>query len=166
MNRFRLNHVTEFIYDGPVRESYNEVRLRPIHDDRQSCLSFRLTSTPSSRPSAHLDYFGNWVHQFNIVAEHRRLRVAAETVVLMHDAPPAACDALTLAAFDRDFRDAMAEDYFDYVTPTEYVPHVAELDALAAEVPETDAVAFLEQASALIHQQNVGLALAYRVQCV
>jgi transglutaminase-like putative cysteine protease len=153
MNRFRLNHVTEFIYDGPVRESYNEVRLRPIHDDRQSCLSFRLTSTPSSRPSAHLDYFGNWVHQFNIVAEHRRLRVAAETVVLMHDAPPAACDALTLAAFDRDFRDAMAEDYFDYVTPTEYVPHVAELDALAAEVPETDAVAFLEQASALIHER-------------
>jgi hypothetical protein len=33
MNRFHLLHATEFIYDGPVYESYNEVRLRPIHDD-------------------------------------------------------------------------------------------------------------------------------------
>ena len=46
MNRFHLLHATEFIYDGPVYESYNEVRLRPIHDDRQSCLSFRLITTP------------------------------------------------------------------------------------------------------------------------
>src|SRR5260370_35527999 len=71
----------------------------------------------------------------------------------MHDAPPAACDGLTLATFDRDFRDTLAEDYFDYVTPTDYVPHVAELDALVAAVPENDAVAFLEQASALIHER-------------
>ena len=41
MNRYRLVHTTEFLYDGPVSESYNEVRLRPIHDERQSCLSFR-----------------------------------------------------------------------------------------------------------------------------
>ena len=29
MNRYHLVHVTEFVYDGPVSESYNEVRLRP-----------------------------------------------------------------------------------------------------------------------------------------
>ena len=44
MNRYHLVHVTEFVYDGPVSESYNEVRLRPMHDDTQSCLSFRLTT--------------------------------------------------------------------------------------------------------------------------
>jgi hypothetical protein len=48
MNRFHLLHATEFIYDGPVYESYNEVRLRPIHDDRQSCLSFRLITPPAA----------------------------------------------------------------------------------------------------------------------
>ena len=45
MNRYRLVHTTEFLYDGSVSESYNEVRLRPLHDERQSCISFRLTTT-------------------------------------------------------------------------------------------------------------------------
>ena len=49
MNRYQVVHVTEFQYDGPVTESYNEVRLRPIHDETQSCLSFRLTTSPGSR---------------------------------------------------------------------------------------------------------------------
>ena len=86
MNRYRLVHTTEFLYDGPVSESYNEVRLRPIHDEKQSCLSFRLTTTPSSRGTAYRDAYGNWVHQFNVLAEHRRLKVEAESVVLAHDA--------------------------------------------------------------------------------
>ena len=47
MNRYHLVHATEFLYDGPVSESYNEVRLRPIHDEKQSCLSFRLTTNPA-----------------------------------------------------------------------------------------------------------------------
>ena len=34
MNRYRLVHTTDFVYDGPVSESYNEVRLRPLHDER------------------------------------------------------------------------------------------------------------------------------------
>ena len=59
------------MYDGPVSESYNEVRLRPMHDDRQSCLSFRLITNPESRGTAYRDSFGNWVHQFNILKEHR-----------------------------------------------------------------------------------------------
>ena len=46
MNRYHLLHATEFRYDRPVSESYNEVRLRPMHDDTQSCLSFRLITNP------------------------------------------------------------------------------------------------------------------------
>ena len=86
MNRYRLVHTTEFVYDGPVSESYNEVRLRPMHDERQSCLSFRLTTNPGSRGTAYRDAYGNWVHQFNVLTEHRRLRVEAESVVLAHEA--------------------------------------------------------------------------------
>src|ERR1017187_7305930 len=84
MNRYRLFHITEFQYDGAVSESYNEVRLRPLQDELQSCLSFRLTTDPASSPSSYLDFFGNWVHQFNILSDHRSLRVEAECVVLVH----------------------------------------------------------------------------------
>ena len=86
MNRYHLVHTTEFLYDGPVSESYNEVRLRPIHDEKQSCLSFRLTTVPSSRGTSYRDAYGNWVHQFNVLPEHHRLKVEAESVVLAHDA--------------------------------------------------------------------------------
>jgi transglutaminase-like putative cysteine protease len=84
MNRFHLVHVTEFVYDGPVSESYNEVRLRPMHDETQSCLSFRLTTAPASPAFSYRDALGNWVHQVNILPVHSRLRVQAESVVLSH----------------------------------------------------------------------------------
>src|ERR1700749_437595 len=86
-NRYKLAHVTMFSYDGPVSESYNELRLRPRHDESQSCLSFRLTTYPPSNPAAHLDYFNNWVHRFHILPEHEELRVESEAIVLVHPVP-------------------------------------------------------------------------------
>ena len=97
MNRYRLLHVTEFQYDGPVSESYNQVWLRPRQDDRQSCLSFRLTTDPHSRASSYVDPSGNWVHRFNITAEHRRLRVEAESVVLVQEPLPMPADTMSLS---------------------------------------------------------------------
>ena len=40
MNRYHLFHVTEFLYDGPVSESYNEVRLRPMQDESRAAFRF------------------------------------------------------------------------------------------------------------------------------
>src|ERR1700732_5053118 len=116
MNRYRLGHTAEFLYDGPVSESYNEVRLRPMHDEKQSCLSFRLTTAPSSRGMAYRDAYGNWVHQFNVLAEHRGLKVEAESVVLTHDSFDQSEDATTLADFDAE-SDQMSEEHFDFVAP-------------------------------------------------
>jgi len=59
MNRYRLAHVTAFNYDGIVSDSYNVVRLRPRDDQWQTCLSFKLQTTPESRASAYLDNWGN-----------------------------------------------------------------------------------------------------------
>jgi Bacterial transglutaminase-like N-terminal region len=50
MNRYRLVHVTEFRYDGPVSESYNTVRLHPCDDEFQSCLSFKLQTERDACP--------------------------------------------------------------------------------------------------------------------
>lgn len=86
MNRYHLIHSTEFNYEGSVYESYNEVRLRPMHDERQSCLSFRLVTQPASRVSSYKDGYENVVHMFNLLPEHRRLRIEAESVVLVHEA--------------------------------------------------------------------------------
>lgn len=136
MNRFHLVHTTEFIYEGPVSESYNEVRLRPMHDERQSCVSFRLMTSPASRGTAYRDAFGNWAHQFNVLAEHARLKVEAESVVLVHDASPSLPDDSPLAPFDINHEE-FDEEYIDFMSPTGYVPL---LDALAplVELAEID----------------------------
>jgi transglutaminase-like putative cysteine protease len=154
MNRYHLVHTTEFLYDGPVSESYNEVRLRPIHDEKQSCLSFRLTTAPSSRGTAYRDAYGNWVHQFNVLAEHRRLKVEAESVVLAHDDSGAPEDQATLAELDSQ-SDQWNEEFVDFIAPTGYVPHLADLRAISdtAEHASGGTVAgFAQAASNLIHQ--------------
>jgi transglutaminase-like putative cysteine protease len=153
LNRYKLHHVTQFSYDGPVSESYNELRLRPRHDDRQTCVSFRVTTQPNSRPAAHVDYFGNWVHQFHILPEHRSLRVESEFVVLVHP-QRSEPGTLTIAEFDA-MRDDLRDEHFDWLAPTQYCPFLDGLNALAAEAEQGQETlqAFAERAACLIHEQ-------------
>jgi transglutaminase-like putative cysteine protease len=152
MNRYRLLHVTEFQYDGPVSESYNEVRLRPINDASQSCISFRLSSQPAAQHASHRDSFGNWVHHFNVLGEHRRLRIEAESVVMVHDPGEFPDDGVTLAGFDT-VREEVADEHYDLLEPTAYVPHPPEVADLVREVEVSSGtvVGFARAASALIH---------------
>ena len=155
MNRYRLVHTTEFLYDGPVSESYNEVRLRPLHDERQSCLSFRLITAPSSRGTSYRDAFGNWVNHFNVLPEHRSLRVEAESVVLAHETSEVLPDPSTLAEMDAR-NGQLDEEHFDFVAPTSYVPHLTPLRSLIEEaerLSDGTVEGFARAASDLIHQR-------------
>jgi transglutaminase-like putative cysteine protease len=155
MNRYRLVHTTEFIYEGPVSESYNEVRLRPIHDERQSCVSFRLTTNPSSRGTAYRDGYGNWVHQFNVLPEHHHLKIEAESVVLAHEVVTPPLDRVSLAEHDTR-SDEIAGEHFDFLAPTAYVPHLPalkELIAAAEAACDSTTIGFVEAASDLIHER-------------
>jgi len=156
MNRYHLMHVTEFHYDAPVSESYNAVCMRPMHDDNQSCLSFRLTTSPASRNTAYRDAFGNWVHQFNILSEHRHLTVRSECVVLAHKVPFSADASISLEELNAQ-RDELREEYFDFVAATEYVPHflpgVGELVELAEQTGGATVASFALSASDLIHKR-------------
>ena len=155
MNRYHLLHATEFRYDGPVSESYNEVRLRPMHDETQSCLSFRVITNPASRGTSYRDSFGNWVHQFNILPEHQYLKIEAESVVLAHDAPAPPAQSMPLSELD-SHREELEEEHLDFVVPTGYVPHVAKLDELIATACQNcdgSVSGFVQAASDLIHRR-------------
>lgn len=125
MNRYRLVHVTEFNYDGAVTESYNEVRLRPMQDDLQSCLSFRLATGPAARVSSNADYFGNWVHRFNVLGEHRRLRIEADSVVLVQAPPPFPTGGPAIGELQGFSADL--DEFYELLAATDYVPHSAPL---------------------------------------
>ena len=153
MNRYHLGHVTEFAYDGPVSESYNEVRLRPMHDERQSCLSFRIVTTPHANGITYRDAYGNSVYQFNVLQEHRRLRIEAESIVLTHELPENPAESLTLAELDSR-REELSEEHFEFIVPTTYVPHLPELRRFieaSEKVSGGDVIVFVEKLSNLIH---------------
>ena len=155
MNRYHLVHATEFRYDGPVSESYNEVRLRPIHDETQSCLSFRLLTDPVSRGTSYRDSFGNWVHQFNILPEHHFLKIEAESVVLAHEAPLLPEGGIKLSELE-DRREKLEEEFLEFIAPTAFVPHVPQLDELIAAASggfDGTASGFVKAVSTLIHEK-------------
>ena len=155
MNRYRLFHITDFKYDGLVSESYNEVRLRPIQDELQSCLSFRLSTDPASASSSYLDFFGNWVHQFNILRDHRSLKIEAECVVLVHPPKSAASDGMPLDQLVT-MQEQLSDEFYDLLAASVYIPHTRELAGLA-EIAERESNGtvggFVESAVKLIHSR-------------
>jgi transglutaminase-like putative cysteine protease len=153
MNRYRLVHVTHFNYDAPVSNSYNEVRLRPLQDDTQSCLTFSLTTEPRAATAMHVDYFGNWVHRFNVLHEHRALRIEADSVVLVQEQPPLPENSPRLSEMS-DLEDEVA-DLYDFLAPTDYVPHDPDLTQLSTEAEANSdgtSAGFVAAAMGLVHQ--------------
>ena len=153
MNRYRLVHVTEFHYDGVVSDSYNVVRLRPRDDGSQTCLSFKLLTSPPSRASSYADHWGNWIHGFNVLGEHRALRIETQSVVHV-EPPPVPAQDITLRAADA-MRDELDEE-FDLLTPTGYVPHPPDLQMLIDEAERASSgtlYGFALATTALVHER-------------
>lgn len=79
--RLRVFHRTRYSYRAPVRDSYNEVRLRPVTAD-QSRLEFSLvTVNPPSRLRHFRDDWLNYVHYFEIPEPHSELVIESQCTV-------------------------------------------------------------------------------------
>lgn len=74
-------HTTHFSYAEPVRNSFNETRLQPIHNDRQERLDFGLEITPGTRVGEYRDFYRNVVHYFEVNDPHGELKVTARSRV-------------------------------------------------------------------------------------
>ena len=82
--RAEIRHVTEYRYPEPVWDSFNEVRLHPIRDERQNVLAFDISVTPDVPASSHRDYFGNLIHHVHVHERHTLLRIEARTLVVTY----------------------------------------------------------------------------------
>lgn len=74
-------HTTHFSYAEPVRNSFNETRLQPIHQDRQERLNFALEIDPGARVGEYRDFYRNVVHYFEVNEPHAELKVTARSRV-------------------------------------------------------------------------------------
>lgn len=78
MSIFRIHHITKFIYDRPVRESVNQMRIYPLMDDGQDILSHEVIISRQVVPYVYTDYWGNRTGFFNLAAQHQELIVESK----------------------------------------------------------------------------------------
>jgi transglutaminase-like putative cysteine protease len=81
-----IQHKTELTYASRISESVIELRLTPRTDSHQTLRHFRVGVGPDARVSSHVDWQGNQVHQFSVVAFHDRVVIVSNSAVETH--PP------------------------------------------------------------------------------
>jgi len=116
--RLDIRYVTRFDYGSSVVESQNELRACPASDLHQQVVHYRVTTTPASRASSYIDYWGTRVDTFGIAASHDLLEVVAAATVETAARPAPEADIPLAALEDAGWRD----EHLEYLQRS---PHVA-----------------------------------------
>jgi transglutaminase-like putative cysteine protease len=87
---FSIRFRTEYVYDAPVTDNLNALRVRPATFSGQRCDEFTVRIEPEARVGRHSDYFGTEVLEFGIVRPHARMviDVRARVVTAEPGEPP------------------------------------------------------------------------------
>ena len=91
MPEFKIQHVTRYIYDGPVRDSANQVILFPIQDEFQDVIKHELRISGDPFVDTHIDYYGNEVGSFTYIEPHNKLEITSK--IWQPRAGPTMCSA-------------------------------------------------------------------------
>jgi transglutaminase-like putative cysteine protease len=86
--RLQISHRTGSTYDGSVASSYNEARMTPCSEPRQTVLDSHVTVWPSARTFTYRDYWDTLVTAFDVHVPHEKLEVVADTLVETSAAEP------------------------------------------------------------------------------
>jgi transglutaminase-like putative cysteine protease len=118
--RWDILHRTRYDYAEPARDSFNEVRLKPITNEHQRLESYQLEVLPVARLGYSTDFYANCVQHFEISEPHTSLLIESHAVVatlplatLTHDACPAPLATLPDAT--------RSERCFDFLQASRYV---------------------------------------------
>jgi transglutaminase-like putative cysteine protease len=137
--KWEINHRTSFTYASPVKESFNEVRLKPVSNEHQTLDSFLLKILPAARLQHYLDFYSNCVHHFELPEPHHTLLIESQSIVTTR--PPAALpEGATPASLDLLPGAAHSERCVDYLQMSRFVdlqPETWRL-ALDATAGQTD----------------------------
>jgi transglutaminase-like putative cysteine protease len=119
--RFRIKHITRYVYEQPASHSHNDVRLTPIDAPDQKRISFRLDVTPAAEISEYQDSFGNLTHSIDIQPPHTELVISSDSVVERFALPPHPATPVTFHDYLVDDA-ARIEGYGEFLHPSRYVP--------------------------------------------
>ncbi|GAB3112251.1 transglutaminase family protein [Aestuariicella hydrocarbonica] len=76
--RYRVTHITEYLYSARVSHCYNLAHMIPRSTLRQTCLNNEMTVSPlAAHRTTREDYFGNIAYHFEIQRPHNKLVIKA-----------------------------------------------------------------------------------------
>ena len=128
--RLDILHRTRYRYAEPVRDSFNELRLRPVNAEHQDCERFLLRVLPPVRLRHYLDLHANHVNFFELHEAHTSLEIECRSRVVTRGLPPVPGDAFPLA---RAGECARMERCHEYLQRSRYVDPSPEAWRLAVD---------------------------------
>jgi transglutaminase-like putative cysteine protease len=78
---FKIQHITRYQYDEPVKESINEIRIYPYQCREQEVLQHQLIITGHPVVHTFSDYWNNFVGTFNLLPPHKQLVIESKLIV-------------------------------------------------------------------------------------
>ena len=130
--RYDILHRTRYVYAAPVRDSFNDVHLEPQSGIEQTVESFSLRLLPAAPVSRHGDFYGNWVHHFEVPEAHLYLLIESRSRVKTHPIPPLALEARPYALARMSQAPEM-ERCYDFLQGSRYVEIGVETWRLAVD---------------------------------
>jgi transglutaminase-like putative cysteine protease len=130
---YSIHYVTGFRYSSAISQSVMELRMQPITEGTQHCLTFSVLTYPRARVQEYKDYLGNIVHHFDIPAQHAHLTIVADALV-HKTAPPELPQRLGMEAWDELDKLVKGGDYWDMLVPSTFARPSELLRGLAGEL--------------------------------
>jgi transglutaminase-like putative cysteine protease len=87
MPRFEIHHITNYHYDAPVSEMFNQIKLYPIEDDYQEVVKHRLEITYDPEIFVFKDYWGNRTGTFGYNEKCSEMSIHLHFVALTKPMP-------------------------------------------------------------------------------
>jgi transglutaminase-like putative cysteine protease len=142
---FAIRFLTEYVYDAPVSDNLNALRVRPATTSTQRCDEFTVRIDPEARVGRHSDYFGTEVLEFGVVRPHTRMSIDVRArVVTAEPADPPEADWETVST------EAYAEAAGEYLLPAVDDPDSETVDELRETVRAETPLATLQRLCDLI----------------
>ena len=85
--RYRIRHVTRFLYSAPVRRCTMSLCLRPLESPNQRLLSFSVDTEPETGLTTETDPFGNVRHILTLHRDHDTLSVVSNSEIEVDRSP-------------------------------------------------------------------------------
>lgn len=122
-------HRTHYQYVGQSSSSHNEIRLKPLTNDDQRCLEYKVTISPKTNVFEY-ETIGGFVNHFAVNEPHGELDVVAESVVETLDRNP--FESLDLVANDLDWYldKPRRQEYAEFLAESPFVQFLPEVEAM------------------------------------